>query len=95
MRATRVMAMATAAATEPMRMSRLRMCISSCASTPLISFQERCSMRPAVMATAAFSGLRPVAKALGCGLGVTYRRGLGSLARAANSSTTAWYSGNS
>ena len=52
-------------------------------------------MRPAVIATAACAGCAPVAKALGCGLGVMYRRGLGSLARAARSSTTAWYSGNS
>ncbi len=71
MRAIMVMPMPTAAATEPMRMSRLRTCMSSWASTPRISYQERLSMRPCVMATAAWSGLRPVAKALGCGLGDT------------------------
>ena len=71
MRAIMVMAMPTVAATEPMRMSRLRTCMSSWASTPRISYQSRWSSRPWVTATAAWFGLRPVAKALGCGLGDT------------------------
>ena len=61
------MPVATAAATEPIRMSRLRMWASSWASTPRTSSQVQTWRRPAVTATAAWSGLRPVAKALGCG----------------------------
>ena len=71
MLATNVMPMATAAATDPMRMSRLRTWESSWASTPRISSQSRICSRPWVTQTAALSGLRPVANALGCGLGDT------------------------
>ena len=34
-------------------------------------------MMPSVTATTACSGLRPVAKALGCSLGIRYTRGIG------------------
>ena len=44
-------------------------------------------------ATAAFSGLRPVAKAFGCGLSMRNTRGIGRLARAANSRMRPTYSG--
>ena len=71
MRAAKVMAMAMAAATEPMRMSRLPTWDSSWASTPLSSSSLSICMMPWVQATAAWSGLRPVAKALGCRSGVT------------------------
>ena len=49
---------------------------------------------PWVTATAAFWGLRPVAKALGCGLGETYRRGMGMPARSARPLTIWCSSGN-
>lgn len=66
-----VMPMAMAAATDPMRMSRLPMWLISWASTPRSSFQSRMRRMPCVTATAAWSGLRPVANAFGCGSGVT------------------------
>ena len=66
MRATNVMPMATAAATEPMRMSRLPMWLISWASTPRSSSQSQTWRMPWVTATAAWLGLRPVANALGC-----------------------------
>ena len=71
MRATKVMARATAAATDPIRMSRLPTWLISWARTPRSSSQERASRMPAVTATAAWSGLRPVANALGWRSGVT------------------------
>ena len=43
---------------------------------------------PWVTATAAWSGLRPVAKALGCASGVTYSFGMGMPARVVRSRTT-------
>ena len=46
-------------------------------------------MSPVVTATAAWSGLRPVAKALGVGLSTTYTRGLGMPARWASMATMA------
>ena len=45
--------------------------------------------RPSVTATAACSGLRPVAKAFGWSDGIRYSRGTGSRARAARSCTVA------
>ena len=50
--------------------SRLRTWASSWASTPAISSRESIRNNPVVAATAACSGLRPVAKALGCGLSI-------------------------
>ncbi len=69
MLATKEMPVATAAATEPIRMSRLRTWDSSWASTPRISSQVQMARSPSVTATAAWWGLRPVAKAFGCGSG--------------------------
>ena len=60
-----------AAATEPMRMSRLRTWASSWARTPRSSSQSQICKMPWVTATAACSGLRPVANALGCRSGLT------------------------
>ena len=51
-------------------------------------------MSPSVMATAACLGLRPVAKALGWGLGLTYSLGMGISALAVSSSMMAWYWGS-
>ena len=87
------MPVATAAATEPIRMSRLRTCMISWARTPLISSQLQMAMRPSVTATAACSGLRPVAKAFGCGSGLMYSFGIGMSARWQRSVMIRWYSG--
>ncbi len=62
------MAPATVAATVIVRMSRFFTCASSCAITPSSSSRSRICRMPVVAATAAFSGLRPVAKAFGCSL---------------------------
>ena len=64
--ATNVIASATAAATDPMRMSRFFTCESSWARTPRSSSRSRTWRMPRVTTTAAWFGLRPVAKALGC-----------------------------
>ena len=93
-REANVIAMAIAAATDPMRMSRLRMWASSWASTPRISSHVKWLMSPSVMATAACLGLRPVAKALGWGLGLTYSLGIGISALEVSSSMMAWYWGS-
>ena len=45
--------------------SRFLMCASSCAMTPATSSRDSDRRRPAVTATAALSGFRPVAKAFG------------------------------
>ena len=95
MRAAKVMPIAMAAATELVRMSRLRTWEISCASTPEISSQVRYCMSPSLTHTAACSGLRPVANAFGWGFGATYRRGIGMLARCARSRTVAKYWGYS
>jgi hypothetical protein len=71
MRASSVMAMARAAATEEIRMSRLPTWLISWARTPRSSSHVHSCRIPSVTATAAWSGLRPVAKALGWGSGVT------------------------
>ena len=68
---------ASAAATDEMRMSRLYTCDSSWPMTPRSSRGVSMPRIPSVTQTAAFCGLRPVAKALGCGVGETYRRGMG------------------
>ncbi len=62
---------ATVAATVMVRVSRFLICASSCAITPASSSRFRRWTRPVVTATAAFSGLRPVAKALGWGCSIT------------------------
>ena len=51
--------------------------------TPASSSRLMCSIRPVVTATAACSGLRPVAKAFGCGLSMMKTRGIGRPARSA------------
>ena len=65
------MPMATEAATDVMRMSRLPTWLISWASTPRSSSQSSTWRMPWVTATAACSGLRPVANALGCISGLT------------------------
>ena len=65
------MAPAAVAAMLPMRMSRLPMWDSSWAMTPSSSSSSMICSRPCVAATAACFGLRPVAKALGEGSGMT------------------------
>ena len=62
-----VMAAARVAATELIRMSRCSTWPSSCATTPSISLSFISFRMPTVKATAAWLGLRPVAKALGAG----------------------------
>ena len=57
---------ATVAEIVEIRMSRFFTCASSWAITPRSSRSDSMRMMPVVAATAAFSGLRPVAKALGC-----------------------------
>ena len=52
------------------RMSRFATCAISCASTPLTCSRGRYRSSPSVTATAAFFGLRPVAKAFGCSDGI-------------------------
>ena len=71
MRATIMMAAASVAATELMRMSRCLTCASSCAITPASSSRDNSRMIPSVAATAACCGLRPVAKAFGESSGMT------------------------
>ena len=65
------MPMATAAATELMRMSRLRTWLISWARTPWSSSHVKTSRMPWLTHTAAWFGPRPVANALGCGSGET------------------------
>ena len=59
------------AATAMVSVSRFLTCASSCAITPATSSGVSISSRPVDAHTAAFAGLRPVAKALGCGLFIT------------------------
>ena len=80
-------AVAMAAATEPMRMSRLRTCMSSCAITPSISSAGIDFNKPCVAHTTAVRGPRPVAKAFGCSDGEMATRGIGMFARAASDAT--------
>ena len=69
MRAMNVIAIARAAAIEPMRMSRFFTWLISCASTPRISSVSRRSISPRVTQTTAWLGFRPVANAFGCAAG--------------------------
>ncbi len=64
------MAPAMVAVTVMVRVSRFFTCASSCAITPRISSRVSMSSRPVVAQTAAFCGLRPVAKALGWSFGM-------------------------
>ena len=64
-RATIMMAAASVAATELVRMSRCLTCASSCAITPSSSSVVRMRRMPSVAATAAWLGFRPVANAFG------------------------------
>ena len=57
---------AIAATIEEVNVSRFFTCASSCPSTARSSRSESNCRIPAVTATAACEGLRPVAKALGC-----------------------------
>ena len=75
-----MMAAATVAATELMRMSRCFTCASSCAITPSSSWSSNSRMMPSVAATAAWLGLRPVANAFGDASGITYTFGIGRFA---------------
>ncbi len=88
-RAAKVMAMASAAATEPMRMSRLPTWLISWASTPRSSSHVQISRMPWVTATAACSGLRPGGEGVGLLVGVTYSLGMGMLALVVRSRTMA------
>jgi hypothetical protein len=67
--------------------SRFFTCASSCAITPATSSGDSWVSSPVVAATAAFCGLRPVAKALGCGLSMMKTFGIGRLACLASLST--------
>ena len=75
--------------------SRLRTWASSCAITAATSRSSSMRRRPVVAATAAFSGLRPVAKALGWSFSMMKTRGIGMDARAARPATMAWKRGAS
>ena len=59
------------AAIDETRMSRFLMCANSCARTPRTWSRGRYWSRPCVTATAACSGLRPVANAFGCSDGIS------------------------
>ena len=63
--ASAAMAPAMVAVTVMIRVSRFFTWASSCAITPRTSSRVSISSRPVVAQTAAFSGFRPVAKALG------------------------------
>ena len=76
-----------AEATDWVRMSRFLMWASSCAITPRSSSSESSFVIPAVTATAACLGLRPVANAFGCSLGIRWRLGIGRSARVVSSRT--------
>ena len=69
------------------KVSRCFTWASSCAITPRNSRSLKACMIPTVAATAACSGLRPVAKALGCASSMTYTFGMGNCAFSASSFT--------
>ena len=81
------MAPATVAEIVEIRMSRFFTWASSCAITPRSSRSESSLMIPVVAATAALSGLRPVANAFGWASSIRYTLGMGRLARLASSCT--------
>ena len=82
-----VMAPAIVALMVDSRMSRCLTCASSCAITPRNSRALSARMMPVVAATAACSGLRPVANAFGASSSIRYTLGIGRPARWANSRT--------
>ena len=84
---------ATVAATVIVSVSRFLICANSCAITPSISSGSSARSNPSVTATAAFSGLRPVAKAFGCGVRMRYTEGIGSPALPASRATIRYSSG--
>ncbi len=84
MSANMLMAPATLAAMLLISVSRCLMCASSWAMTPASSWRLSVCMMPVVTATAPLLGERPVAKALGMGLSITYSAGLGIPARPAS-----------
>ena len=75
------MAPAIVAVTVWSSMSRFLMCASSCAMTPSSSSFDTRRMIPSVTHTTEFSGLRPVANALGCSCGAIATVGIGRPAR--------------
>ena len=85
--ATNDTTLASIAAIEAIKMSRLWMWASSWAMTPRSSRSVSSRRMPVVTATTPCAGLRPVANALGAGSSMTYRRGVGISARAASSAT--------
>ena len=82
-----MMAAASVAATELVRMSRFFTCASSCAMTPSSSCSLSTLRMPSVAATAACEGFRPVANAFGDGSGMMYTFGIGRFALAVSRST--------
>jgi hypothetical protein len=94
-RASNVMAAAIVAATVEVSMSRFLMWASSWAITPASSSLSSVSMIPRVTATTAFSGLRPVANALGWSFGTMQTFGIGRSARWRRRSTMSTSSGAS
>ena len=80
---------ATVAVTVMVRVSRFFTWASSWAITPRISARVSMSSRPVVAQTAAWVGLRPVAKALGWSLGTMAMTGRGSPASCAICTTSA------
>ncbi|MNR16820.1 hypothetical protein D3C85_1334490 [compost metagenome] len=87
MLASAEIAPAIVAAMVEVRMSRCFTCASSCAITPRSSRSDSTRRMPVVAATAACSGLRPVAKAFGASSLIRYTRGIGRPARCARSCT--------
>ena len=78
---------AIVAATVMIKVSRFLMWASSWAITPASSSSGRVASRPVVTATAECCGSRPVAKAFGWSLWITYTAGMGRSARRASSAT--------
>ena len=80
MNASIVIAPAMVATTVMISVSRLPTCAISWAMTPASSSRVSMWRMPVVTATAAFCGLRPVAKALGEGSSISYTLGIGMFA---------------
>ena|SRR5207249_6298189 len=93
--ARNVIDMAMAAATEPIRMSRLVTWDSSWERTPRSSRSSRIWRIPLVTETAACCGFRPVAKAFGWAMSLTKMRGIGMAFAWVSSRTMRYSSGYS